>query len=529
MQTNNQVNIFLKISIFFILLLGFYNALILGASWDEPFHHILGIERLAYLLSFGNLKNYSFGVSQYYPGFYDTFAASIYFFIEKINFNFAVNYLVQIKHITNFLFSTISVFGLYKVLKLFSKNKNFSLLVCFITLLNPFFFGHLSINPKDIIIFFSLIWFIYFFSIYILYKKNLKFLILFSIFLGFGCGTRLSFIVLPLPIILFGIVYNFKKFDLTFINFIKKNFSHFAISLTIVCFFSFITWPHLHSLDFDIIRATVLKSIKWTAGPKLGLINGFFYETFATPKTYFLSFLLYKMPIYQSVLFFCSIFIIFFKKNFFCKKINNFLVIRNFCLLFLSYIVLLVLCLNVKIYDGIRLFLFLIPFFCTICGFFIFYFFDNFKNNFNKLTIVIIVVFFLLSLLRFISLNPYQYVYLNYNPNINNSGFEHDYWNVSFKELIKKIPDEIDGKNVSDYNFFICGGDYQVAHYYLVNKFKTKINITNFQKADLSIMTNRASFNVKDKRTCFQKYLGDELLSINRGNIKLSKLIKISK
>ena len=146
MQTNNQVNIFLKISIFFILLLGFYNALILGASWDEPFHHILGIERLAYLLSFGNLKNYSFGVSQYYPGFYDTFAASIYFFIEKINFNFAVNYLVQIKHITNFLFSTISVFGLYKVLKLFSKNKNFSLLVCFITLLNPFFFGHLGIS-----------------------------------------------------------------------------------------------------------------------------------------------------------------------------------------------------------------------------------------------------------------------------------------------------------------------------------------------------------------------------------------------
>lgn len=529
MQANNKVNLILKISIFFILLLGFYNALMLGASWDEPFHHILGIERLAYLLSFGNLKNYSFGVSQYYPGFYDTFSALIYFFIEKINFNFAVNYLVQIKHVVNFIFSTMSIIGLYKVLKLYSKNELFSLLACLLTLLTPSFFGHLSINPKDIVIFFSLIWFIYFFSIYILYKKNLKYLILFSVFLGFGCGTRLSFAILPLPIILFGIVYNFRKFDLTFINFIKNNFSHIVISLMIICFFSFITWPHLHSLDFDIIKTTVLRSINWTSGPRLGLINGFFYETSDTPKTYFLSFVFYKMPIYQSIIFLCSIFIVIFKKNFFCKNINNFLIIRNFCLLFISYIVLIVLCLNVKIYDGIRLFLFLIPFFCTICGFFLLYLFAEFKNNLNKFITVIIVIFFLSFLLRFISLNPYQYIYLNSNPIIDKNGFENDYWNVSFKELIEKIPAEIEGKNVGDYNFFICGGDYKVASYYLVKKFKKKINITNFQKADLSIMTNRASFNVKDKRTCFQKYLGDELLSINRSNVKLSKLIKILK
>lgn len=522
-----KINLSLKFIIFLIFILGLYNALNLGASWDEPFHHILGIERLFYFLSLGKFKNDTSVDSQFYPGFYDLLSSSIYFLIEKINFDFAKNYLFEIKHLINFVFSVISVIGLYKVLKLYSKNKNFSLLVCLITLLNPFFFGHLSFNPKDIIIFFSLIWFIYFFSIYILYNNSFKYLILFSFFLGFGCGTRLSFLILPLPIIVIGIIFYCKKFELSFISFIKNNTFRILISWSIILFFTIIAWRHLHNFNFDIIKVMFLNSIKWPGGPRLGLINGIFYETFNTPKAYFLFFLIYKMPIYQSILFFCSIFIVFLKKNFFRKKIKNFEVIINFNLFFLFYIIFLSLILNVKIYDGIRLFLFLIPFFSIISTFFIFYLIFNFKKKINQLFAVIIFIFFVTYFVKFISLNPYQYTYLNLNPTINKDGFENDYWNVSFKELIEKIPEKIYGKKASDYNFFICGGDHKVAYYYLSKKFKKKINLTNYKNADLVIMTNRASFNVNDKRTCFQKYSGNELFFVERNNTKLSKLIKI--
>lgn len=523
-----KISFSLKFIIFLIFLLGFYNAINLGASWDEPFHHILGMERLNYLLSFGKFKNDTSSVSQFYPGFYDTFSALIYFLIEKINFDFAQNYLFEIKHLINFSFSTTSVIGLYKVLKLYSKNKNFSLLVCLITFLNPFFFGHLSFNPKDMIIFFSLIWFIYFFSIYILYKNTLKYLILFSFFFGFGCGIRLSFLILPLPIIFIGIVYYCKKFNLSFVCFLKNNTFRILISISIIFFFTLIAWSHLHNFNFDVIKNIFLNSIKWSAGPKLGLINGTIYETFNTPKTYFISFLMYKMPIYQSIIFFCSIFIIFLKRNFFKKKIKNFVVISNFSVFFLFYIIFLVLILNVKIYDGIRLFLFLIPFFSIISAFFIYYIIFNFNKNINKLYAGIIFIFFILFFIKFISLNPYQYSYLNLNPTIDTKGFENDYWNASFKELIQKIPDKINGTKTSDFNFFICGGDKRVAYYYLFKKFN-KINITNFESADLAIMTNRTSFNLNDRKTCFQKYLGDELVIVQRNNMQLSKLIKIIK
>ena len=79
----------------------------------------------------------------------------------------------------------------------------------------------------------------------------------------------------------------------------------------------------MHQGDLTIFFETIKNSIFWQAGPKLILINGVFYETSNIPKTYFLSFLLFKMPIYQSLLFFISIILIFLKKDFFKNCINE--------------------------------------------------------------------------------------------------------------------------------------------------------------------------------------------------------------
>jgi hypothetical protein len=186
--------------------------------------------------------------------------------------------------------------------------------------------------------------------------------------------------------------------------------------------------------------------------------------------------------------------------------------------------------LSVKIYDGIRLFLFLIPFFCTICAVGVVYFILNFKKNYlNFISSIVFIFLIILSLNRFITFTPYQYSYLNYNfTNLDmaSNKFENDYWNTSWKELINKLPDEINGKIINNSNIAVCGGDANIVRYYFSKKNK-KINITPVIDADFMIMTNRASFSKYDKRTCFDAYKGHDLFFVKRKDLILSKFTKI--
>jgi len=173
----------------------------------------------------------------------------------------------------------------------------------------------------------------------------------------------------------------------------------------------------------------------------------------------------------------------------------------------------------------------LIPFFCIISAFSIIYFFYNFKKNYlNYISSGVFIFLISLSLNRFIILTPYQYSYLNYNYlslDLAANKFENDYWNTSWKELIQNLPEEVNGKKLSKFNIALCGGDANIARYYLSKKFK-KFNITPASDADFIIMTNRASFDINDKRTCFDVYKGQDLFFVKRENLILSKFTKIN-
>lgn len=527
---NKKLLFLLKIIIIIFVFFGLWNALIIGASWDEPFHAENGIRRLYYLISFGKFENYHFANNQFYPGLYDTISGSISYILFKIYPEFSNIFFFNIKHFINYFFSALSIYGFYSFVKLFSKNDLIALISSLLTILNPFFFGHMGINPKDTIIFFSLIWFLYFFYKYISKKKDLKNLILLSIFIGFGCGVRISFLTIVFPILIFGIIYYLKKFNYSFIKFFNKKFPDLIICIFSISFITFIAWPHLHQGDLSVLLETFKNSISWEAGPKLILINGDFYETSNTPKTYFLNFLLFKMPIYQSLLFFSSIILICIKNKFFKNFINEYSKFIFLNLFIIFYIIFLTITLNVKIYDGIRLFLFLIPFFCFICSLSIIYFFHNFKKNYqNFIFFGFFVLLISVSLIRFFTLTPYQYTYLNFSfikLDLASNKFEHDYWNTSWKELINQLPDKINETKFNNYKISTCGGDVNVAKYYLSKKYK-KINIVRPNEADFIIMTNRASFNKKDKRTCFDIYKGKDVFFVKRGNLILSKFTRL--
>ena len=166
MNNQNKLIISLKSIIVILIFFGLWNSLLIGASYDEPFHAANGIRRLRYLISFGEYRNYQYANNQFYPGLYDTLSSSISYLIYKFNPNIFQNFFFHIKHFINFIFAALSIYGLYSFVKLFSKNELLATISSLLTVLNPFFFGHMGINPKDTIIFFSLIWFLYFFYKY---------------------------------------------------------------------------------------------------------------------------------------------------------------------------------------------------------------------------------------------------------------------------------------------------------------------------------------------------------------------------
>ena len=564
-----KINLIFKSLVFFLLSLGFYSSINIGFSWDEYFHHINGLVRFNFLTSFGENQNYQFRNNKFYPGLYDTISyafAHLFLLIDKKIF---VNYLAELMHLCNFTFAVLGVYGLYLITKKIF-NRNIALLASLLTLSNPFFFGHMSMNSKDIIIFFSLIWFCnYFYSYCIDEKNNLKNLILSSIFIGFGCGVRLTFLIVIFPVVISGLIFLIKIFKNNYSTLLKRLFFHIIIACIIIIFFVIICWPHMmieiKNGNFREFFLLIIKNtINWNDGPKVGLINGEFYPVFDTPRTYILNFFIYRMPLYSSILILVSYYLFLHKKlSNYDENFNIKFLILNFTALFP---ILLALILKVNMYDNIRLFLFVIPLLSLIAAFSLNYLIDQIyiKRLFKIINIFILFLFFI-SIYRFTSLTPYQYSYVNFTYPIYEKSlgkFEHDYWGLSYKELVLKIKKKYSKEEIKKFRIADCGGgDYTLLYY--LNKYlgikRTYSNKDDLVNATHIVMNDRTfwdiyenkevqkflnydgSVNIKDLKEIFQvkdlnqrcfayeSFNGTDEVTVSRSNLPLTVFRKLNK
>ena len=567
---NQTIKIILVCFIAFLLVLAWWSSLTIGLSSDEYFHHINGLNRYNFLFSLGEDKNFQFRNTQFYPGLYDTLSYTLGRIIMLISIKFYANNIDFVMHLINIIFSTLSLVGLY----FFSKkifNKDIGIIAVFLTLLNPFFFGHMGMNSKDIVIFFSLIWFCYYFYLYCTEeKKIIKNLLLASFFIGFGCGVRLTFLVVIFPVVVCGLVYLFIKFKSQYLYLTKRLLPHSLIAIAITIFLVILCWPHMiveiQNGNFVKFFSTIVKNtINWIDGPKIGMLNGEYYEVFNTPKSYFLSIVLYRIPFYFTLLIILSYVLIIGKNSLIKNEISDFnkkFLIINIIAFFPIFLALI---LSVNIYDNLRLFLFIIPFFSIIAAFSLNWMLTSFKNSFKIKTILtMVVILFSLSFYRFITLTPYQYDYINYSSiKYSNAAYkwEHDYWGTSFKELVKKIKKQYSKEQIRNLKITNCSGDDTLLYYLSRHLGKKFIYRSNREKeANHVVIINRTTldiFNpvvwpkinkmvnkkghmlVRDvekvvrtpgiKTTCPQQYPGTDVVTVERNGVVLSALRKLDK
>ena len=561
------MNKILSCSIILLILFAWWSSLTIGLSSDEYFHHINGLVRYKFLISLGEIQKFEFRNNQFYPGLYDTISYGLGQIVFLINKKLYANNIDVIMHFVNISFSTLSILGLYLLTqRLF--DKKIALITSLLTLLNPFFFGHMGMNSKDVIVFFAFIWSCYYFYRYCVEDKRLvKNLILFSLFFGFGCGVRLTFVVVIFPIIIVGLFYLFRKYRSNYLYLAKRLILHIPTVFFISVILVVLCWPHImveinKGNLFEFISLVIKNTINWNDGPKIGLLNGDFYEVFNTPKSYFLTVVVYRLPFYFSLLFIASYFL------FFLKKLDTGNEIKNYNQKFFSvnliafFPIFLALILGVNIYDNLRLFLFIIPLFCIIAALSLDYLLKTFEESIStKIGLVTILILFSLSFYRFIILTPYQYTYVNYSyPSLGKSveKFEQDYWGTSYKELVNNLGNKFSNEEIQRFKIADCYGGDSTLLYYLNKNFGVK-RLYNIDERPLRathiVLTNRAFLNainnpsVKDlvnekgiillsdmekvvrspnvKTTCFTQYSGKDEVVVFRDGAALSSLRKL--
>ena len=504
----------------------------------------IGRERLRYLLSFGSYKNFDFHMlTEFYPGFYNT----MLIFITKM---FPVKYEIQTWHIFNSLISVGTIFGIYKITcELF--NKYIGKIVFLFSFFNPIFFGHMAINSKDTIIAFANIWCTYLIIKYLKNqnhnKKRNRYILLLGLTVGLGLGTRVAFLATLIPVTIFFILDIFFIKKIKNIEFSNKKLFFDLFKIFIISYFVMVScWANTHAniiiLPFKIFYESLSL---FNFGSPIGLLNGNLYYTADPPYFYFLINLFYKLPefiLLGYILFLCliPISVSYFKKQF------NFFYYKIFFILFvLIFPNLLVILSPYRVYDGVRLFLYTMPYLSIIPALLVYYLIINKKKILSKILLSITTLFLIYHLFIFLSLTPYQYTYLNFfNGSFSKSNlkFENDYWAVSIKELTKKINKKTDSFSNQELKIAFCGLPHNNAR-----KELGKISNLKFQQQDLFngefdfvMMTNKTfidkdKFSWKDKdprviqdfQSCFDKFKGKDIVSVKRNGLTLSTLRKI--
>ena len=62
-----------------------------------------------------------------------------------------------------------------------------------------------------------------------------------------------------------------------------------------------LAWPYVHSSP-DILIKALSSYVLYPHGPVLEIMNGNYYETASTPRSYFFNFFVFRFPIYILIL-----------------------------------------------------------------------------------------------------------------------------------------------------------------------------------------------------------------------------------
>ena len=335
------------------------------------------------------------------------------------------------KHLVVFLFFFISGILFYQIIKNTIKDKVFSYFSTFLYLLYPYLLGHSFFSPKDIP--FMSVWLLCTYLNFNVFNKLLKNkelsyfkVLILAVSTGFLLSIRVTGILIFFQYIITLLIF-LNLTNLTFANFIKKFYKKIIFFTLFLIISVLILSPVYWTNPFSFFHA-----IKWMSHYYHDVCTntlGVCMRAKELPSTYMFIWLSVKIPLIILVGF---LLIPFTEKKIFKddKKTLVFGTLLGTAIL----LPLLMVILNVNLYDEIRHIMFLIPLF-FILGITSLY---HFSKKF-----FLIFGFFTLSIFIYenIKIYPYQYVWFNLPARYLDltKKFELEYMGISGREISKKI------------------------------------------------------------------------------------------
>ncbi len=498
-----------------LIIYALYCAFIIGVSWDELYYHEIGKINLKYLLSFGQIEE-----SFIYKYRFSTLYWSLSSLINQI---FPKHLSLEIFHLINTIFGLMTIVGLYRINKILF-NKTIAKISSIFLFLIPFFFGHLAINNKDIILAFSHVWIVYYVYKYTFlnfkFKKKLLLILKISILAALGTGIQLLFLgsLIPVIFIFLAIIFLNKKKSL------KNVFFDFILFFIFFYFILVLFWVDTHDNIILLPYSFFIKTFSMEIGWPYSLLNGVYIDKDNIPYNYLLINYFYKLPEFILFLYLVAIPIFFINRIFLKKNFKNFETKIILILFLLAFPTVVMIFIPYPIYDGLRLFLWSAPYLAILPSivFYLIFIKYNIFYNLIKIFLTILICF---HLINFLTITPYHYTFLNFfsgDKSIRYQKFENDYWSTSLKELI--LSSNL-GEDKIDY--FSCGVSPEITKIYMRQRYE-RSEYTDKENASFVIMTNRTLFSEKDNKAsnCYDEYNSEIVHQVSRNGIILSAIKK---
>ncbi|MBT3584501.1 MAG: hypothetical protein HN509_06325 [Halobacteriovoraceae bacterium] len=430
-----------------------------GITWDQAAQYDYGVAVYNYYLTFFNDKTaLTLGPNLYlYGGFVDfwsTVGTKLLTFMDPFEW----------RALYTALWGLLGWFFFFRWAKLLTDSK-IAFYCLLVLILTPTYWGHSFINSKDMPFAVAFLASFYFLNKNLLSNNpSLKDWLYWGAATGVLLSIRIGGALVVFYSLLF-ILYNFKiqrKQKLSSFNW-KAYFS--ALLLAYVIMLIFWPWAQQSPLVHPIEALLKISRFNWSGKV---LFMGSMVAGKEVPFYYLPVYFGVKLPIiyHLGVFSFCYLL---FKK---IKFPDNFKSSTSYLLFAVLFPLIFVILSGSTIYDGIRHFIFLIPFLCLIAGVSIYLIAHTCsKIKFAKLSYLIWAVVLLLPLPAMIHLHPNQYVYYNElfgSLPAAKGNFELDYWGNSFKETVTLLNKKVEHyeNNGEPFKVAVCGHPISTVRFF---------------------------------------------------------------
>jgi hypothetical protein len=383
------------------------------------------------------------------------------------------------------------------IYKKLEKNLNWETSLSFLVLLimTPSFSGHSLFNHKDIPYMMQLFLFAVFFQEFIekyksreLIENTLVYKL--GLLMGLILSVRINAIFFASLIIFIGYTYLIVASRVSHFEILKIFLRIYIIGFIVLYILTPSAW--LEPINWLSKALSIQFDHNWSGST---LTNGEFVIAEEMNRTYLLNWFFYKLPLIFHASFLCYIYIK-------LKKIKlNLLTELSFTFIALTFITFSII--RPGVYDGLRQFLFLIPFFTIFATDVIL---TIVKLNKINSKYILFIIFLYLSFSQF-GLGPYKYAYFNELTDIDEIAIEcnnvdgcgnwpTDYWGYSGKEIAEFINSELLTEEFSYRSDFAWRGNSTSILF-------CRPNVTTYPYLDKNLNFNRLTVGDYSRSTLF--------------------------